>query len=259
MEIIDSSKIIYLSKNENNASIYLPQNREGIRKNTIMLNGTGYYKKECDSYHLINELIGSYLCHIIELDAVDTKVATDGKDLFALSELFYKEGYEYYYPFEFSDNPEFWKIRYQLSYMLNKYNNALSILNNNMLIKILKLIPIDLRMGLTDRKGTNIMFECLGNSIDFSTFYDFGCSYNHAEFYAQYKNDFITLTKDKESIKELIDMYPILFEYINLIRNLEIDNILSDIKSTNGINISDEEIKHYREKDKIYNGLLRRL
>ncbi len=259
MRIVDSSKIINITSNSGNQEIYIPNNREGIRKNTIMINGTSYYKKESNVYHLINELIGSYLCHSIELEAIDTKVGTDGKNLFALSELFYKENYEYFYPFESPKNPLFKNIREERLSLLDKSYNALPILNSNMLIKILKLISIDLRMGQTDRKGTNIMFECASNYIDFSKFYDFGCSYSLGEFYDYYKNDFIVLKKDKKSLKELINMYPIIFEYISLIRGIEIDSILTDVQIANGIELSCKEIKHYQEKDRLNNNLLKKL
>lgn len=211
MEIRDSSKILIIDDINNNKDIYLPSNREYIRKKTSIINDKAYYLKQDDSFHMINELIGTYLSMLLDLYAVSNKLGLYGDTFYVISELFYKENIEYYYPFESSLNVSHQEFRAKRRELLENSGDSLSIFDNNMLVKILKLISIDLKMGQTDRSGTNITLEYSGLKLNFAPFYDYGSSYKFAEFYTQYKNSFIVLKKDRNSLKEFIKNIPCLW------------------------------------------------
>lgn len=252
MEIRDGSKILIIDDINNNKGIYLPSNREYIRKKTSIIYDKAYYLKQDDSFHIINELIGTYLSMLLDLDAVSNKIGLYGDTLYVISELFYKERFEYYYPFESSLNVSHQEFRAKRRELLENSGDSLSIFDNNMLVKILKLISIDLKMGQTDRSGTNITLEYCGLKLNFAPFYDYGSSYKFAEFYTQYKNSYIVLKKDRNSLKEFIKKYPMFMEYLSSIRNIKMSDIIENIEDINGIKLSDEEISYYKEKDKIY-------
>ena len=262
MNIIEDSNIVNI-KFLNTIDVVLPNVFTGLKNNIIMIDNKLYYCKKVSNSELLNELIGSYISQMIELDSVDYKIGKINNDYYVLSELFFEDGYKYYYPYQKGYN-----LVYDYE-TLNDYDKVVYyedvIPKNNIIItnKILKLILLDLKMGQTDRcNSTNLLIKEKkdGRDCDLCPIYDFGNSYLDLPSYPNfniYSNSFVIIKKNIESFKILLKNYPQIDKIIDVLNNISMESIFNDIEIKYNIKISNHKRTEYEYYDKEYSKLLK--
>ncbi len=257
MIITKESKIIPYRHNvptrEEFESLHIPKRYNNLREDITRLEGAFYHMKFPSPKSMINELIGSYLSKKIGLDTVDYQIGLIGNYFIALSKVFYEEGYQYLSA---------------KSYLLEKGRNSylaassifgclktrnLKLFQGELVFDdILKLIAIDLKMGQSDRHGENIQIKIdrLG-TISLAPIYDYGCSYmqnNDNIHYQNYASPFILVRRNPYYLGRLFRSYPKLWEYIQFLKSVSMEEILRDIECEKVITFEDSEKDYYRKK-----------
>lgn len=273
MLIYDSSDFITFTPRiltESDISkLYIPNGQEEIIDSICEVNGKYYYYKGVDFDQLINELIGSLLSKMVGLDAVDYKIGVCNNELYALSEIFYKPGFQYYDCEKFFGKIADHKltesdINAAKDFFLEDSMFNL-ITNPKMLLNLLKLTIIDIKMGQIDRNnlGNIIVKEDKTNGlIDLAPIIDFECSYDSSPPFPEfsfYDNPFIVILKSEQSIATLVRKYPQIMETVRLLANLKMEEILLQIQSEKKIKLSMRERKYYEGKDRDYSKVLQKV
>ena len=267
------NKVIKMdSKNFNADSAYIPKSlsNTSIKNHVYNFNGKNYYAKSLceneDEDMVINELIGSYLAKLIDLDAVDYEIGimdydNDGKRICLLSELFYEKDFDYEYA-----------KQYNYNFLLNKLKKAFFIDNlptddKYLRDSLLKLSLLDIKMIQFDRYvPSNIMIKrCMTNNfVDLAPAYDFGFAYPsvsscNQELFELYTNYFLTLRTNKQSLELLLKKYPQAYDTLYKLAITDINTVLNAIEEEKEI-IIDKDIKeHIISEDKTTTKVLKRL
>ena len=255
----ENSKVIKM-ENFYDFDVYIPKEFDDLRANVIESDGKYYlFKYTWDDRIIINELIGSYLAKLIDLEAVDYKIGINNNKKYILSEIFFDNNFDYYYPSYVYNAIDESKLKKKLfiNYIPEEYPYIRE--------KLLKLTLLDIKMGQYDRSSyTNIMIKksIVSNYVDLAPIYDFGLSYPidlDENLLRVYYNPYVILRKNKDSLSLLIDEYPQVKNYIEILRNIEMPSILTTIENKNNISI-DNELKSYLiAKDNEYNKILKKL
>ena len=242
MQNIYNDYIFMEEENFNHEKAYVPEKFDIIKPAIYVHEGENYFAKSIyDEAMLVNELIGSYLAKLIDLNAVDYKIGVYYGKLFALSKLFYKEDFDYDYVGKC-------KCIYDVDKLDNEYLDdnlpqVFPILRN----RLLKLALLDIKMYQCDRcSDTNIMLKKSKKTdfIDLAPVYDFGFAYPPSFAEKQiYVNKFLVVRKNKESLKLLLDKYPQINETLNILANIDMNTIIRDIQDQHEILIG-EDIKN---------------
>lgn len=269
MAILDRDKVLQITDvGRDFPGLYIP---DGIRKptNNLICDGKFYYGKKTgvwrtDYREIINELIGSFLARKISLDAVDYKIGVFRNQIYILSEIFFEEGKEYFHP-----NKLGYDLEYEYSLVEKKvhsiyyYKSMLNNLNEQLLYDILKLTILDIKMGQIDRKSySNTMLMQDESGISLAPVYDFGEAYSERTdcmAYIVYNNPFIIIRKNVLSMKTLVRKYPIVMEFIDILKNIDMEEIIAYLESSFPIKLSDVDKKYYEEKDSDYSRVLKKL
>ncbi len=254
MDILENSKVIPFEvippTEEELSNLYIPSQYRHIIGTITKLEGKFYCFKESLDFGLTNELIGSYLAKMLGLDTVDYEIGQRGEEeLFALSKVFYEEGFQYqsvddflqknHYQdcFSLSEGkfPIYWNMK-----TLNLYRGT-PFYNSN-----LKLIAVDLKMAQYDRHSRNLQIKIdpLGK-IDLAPIYDYGGSYINF-LTPTYANPFACMKKNKATFEWLFTLYPELWEYVQILRGISITEILESIAQERKIEFTDLEYSSYR-------------
>ena len=258
----DNSKVIhfsYLDKDFDDRGLYLPVGFKDLRDNIICVEDKYYHIKMSNKW-ILNELIGSFLSKKIGLEAVDYKIGLCYEDKYALSEVFFKKGYSYCSPTDMG-----FYLSLNADRTLSQEEDLLSSLDRDVVEKILKLSFLDIRMGQFDRDNpSNIMIKYNKNGLDLAPVYDFDSSYEYeaaSECYNPhfYGNQFIVVKKNKKSLSNLIKRYPFIYDSVEILRDISIDEILYSIESLHGIEIPGNVKGEYEELDKGYKKIFKRL
>lgn len=255
--IIKSDSII-LTKDINklsliNPKLYMPKKWYWYKKEVVKYNNDYYYMKKVSDKELINELIGSILSKIINLNSIEYEIAMDeAYNFYVMSKLFYDKEKKYYKPYEFG------YTTYHIFDINIKDYNVLSFvkeLSPQLLSDFLKLIALDIKMLQTDRNATNITFE--KDKLDnyrLSPAYDYEEAYTNN--FDMYFNPFVILWMTPKYLKEFVSSYEETLIYLNILKNINIEDILSEISRIYKISFSKEESDFYKEKDTLINKLL---
>lgn len=249
--------------------LYIPKDLEKIVDSITEVSGKYYYYKKVDYYQLINELIGSYFSKQISLEAVDYQVGIYNGEIYALSQIFYNQNYEYHNCQDYFGtiaNHKLTESTSLISRIYLKEDIMLDLINNPiMLLNILKLTFLDIKMGQIDRNNLgNIMIKITKSNglIDLAPIIDFESSYDssppYPEFYF-YDNPFIVLRKNKLSLCSLIRKYPQILDTVNILSILKIRKALDQIQNEKRIILSEKEARYYEEKDNNYSRVLQRI
>ena len=245
MRLLEGNKVnnyedLIMTKKEKK-EVFVPQNilnrygKEFFLNRLLIKDKTAYYMKY-DS--VINELIGSYLSNVLNLENVNYELAQREGYFFIISKLFYEEKYDYFFAADYKHSIKIENVKKRP----NGYKDHLKLLHKNILIKILKLIAVDIKMGQYDRHEWNIMFKKnkSDKTLDLAPIYDFSNSYDVLEVWDDcYNNSFINMNCDKKDIKTLIDTYPTIKEYFYTLRNISVENILKELEKQYGIKIDE--------------------
>lgn len=260
MNLLERSKAISFRENppseEELKSLYIPPRYKNISEQITKIEGTFYYFKETLEFSLINELIGSYLSKKIDLDTVDYEIGQKESDgtLFALSKIFYEEGYQYQSASEFLK-----RHHYRNCFLLpeTRFLTKLPVYYNMRTLKLyrgtrfytsnLKLIAVDLKMAQYDRHSRNLQIKIDSKgTIDLAPLYDYGGSYL-AFLTKDYVNPFVYIKKDKDTLEWLFTFYPELWEYVQFLQGISITDVLDSIAQEKGIEFTNVEYSSYRE------------
>lgn len=257
-----------LSPNETQ-KLYIPNGLEEIVSSIVKIDGKYYYYKEVNFNQLINELIGSYMSRLINLDAVDYQIGIYNGISYALSQIFYNPNYEYHNCQDFFGTIANHKLVESESLISKIYlveDKLLERINNpTMLLNILKLTFLDIKMGQIDRNNLgNIMVKKskFNGLVDLAPMFDFECSYDdsppYPEFYF-YDNPFVVLRKNQLSLSSLCKRHSQILETLHILATLKIEDVLNRIQEEKRIVLSAEEKKYYEEKDKEYSKVLQKI
>ncbi len=197
------------------SSSYIPDSFCFINSHLTKIGKTVYYYKSATTKSMINELIGSYLAKRIGLDSVDYEIGRRESDkaLFALSKVFYEEGYQYQYADQFDS--------------------------------CMKLIAVDLKMAQHDRhrKNIQIKIDSIG-TIDLAPIYDYGRAYS-VNFDLAYANPFAFIRYTEASLDLLFRRYPELRDYVFFLSKITMEEILSAIEEEKKLHFTSQEKKEY--------------
>lgn len=223
----------------------------------VKIDGEYYYAKYINDIKMINELIGSYMSKYIGLDTVDYKIGIYNGNMYALSKIFYMKDYEYYnVPTLYRLNPKnLLNVKDKLFH--NLYVCKTEVIDKTkdkeLIENILKLITVDLKMGQRDRHVNNVLLKKKYDKVSLAPVYDYGYSYMSdskigSDIY--YDSPFIILRKNLLSVKVLSMKYPNIKKYIDKICDIDIEDLLLELESLNGISFTKDEIENIKSMDK---------
>ncbi len=203
---------------------------------------------------MINELIGSYLAKRIGLDSVDYEIGRRESDkaLFALSKVFYEEGYQYQYADQFIKDREhkncFNMLGNPMKLMLPCYYHLKTLRlyrGTPFYDSCMKLIAVDLKMAQHDRhrKNIQIKIDSIG-TIDLAPIYDYGRAYS-VNFDLAYANPFAFIRYTEASLDLLFRRYPELRDYVFFLSKITMEEILSAIEEEKKLHFTSQEKKEY--------------
>lgn len=269
MILNSSSKVICIQSigiSEKDADkIYIPrrilaeEQRLSLDK-LVMINDEIYYIKYDN---IINELIGSFLAKKINLDSVDYQIGIFNDYIYTLSKLFYNKDYEYFYPNDYSKfkiNPSSIICQNPITYMYC-FKSKLKQFDCNLIDELLKLIALDLKMGQLDRSGSNLMIKknIKTEVVDFAPIYDYSNSYSTILAFEYYINVYLFIRNNNCSLKRLTKKFPQIMEYIDILKKIDMEEILESIEKEKNIELEHNEKEYRLILDKEYTKLLKRI
>lgn len=245
-----------------------PHTMKYAMNNVVKIADKYYYVKRCTDRTLLNELIGSCYSSIIGLDAVDYLIGIDNNNsncLYALSEVFFRDDYDYTTVFDYClMKPDDSKL---YSRGLSKYyvveTGVLDFFNSPQLTdNVLKMSAIDLKTGQIDRKNYNVIIRRGIDGIELEKVYDFGLSYQgvdsfHDETY--YYNPFLIVRRNTISLWGLVHRYPQLYDSFSILRDVPVYDVIKGIEKRFDIKVEDTTMKDYIEQDTEFTGILRKV
>ena len=258
--MIDENSRVIKMDNLYPQDAYIPNNFQDLKSNIIRYEDKNYlFKYVWDDSVIVNELIGSYLAKLIDLEAVDYKIGILNDRLYILSELFFDDNFDYSYPKYIFNELDCNKISRKL--YINNIPEEYPYIRE----KILKLIILDIKMGQYDRSSyTNLMIKKskVSNYVDLAPIYDFGLSYplDLDELLLKiYYNPYITIRKNKASLAMLVSEYPKVKDYINILKDINMPSILTAIENRYKIKVNNNIKDYLYAKDKAYTKVLNKL
>lgn len=235
-------------------SLNIPTHFSFIIPHLTKIGDIVYYYKSATTKSMINELIGSYLARRIGLDSVDYEIGQRESDkaFFALSKIFFEEGYQYQYAAQFLEE--------------HGHKNSFNMLGNPMKLMLpcyyhlrtlrlykgtpfydscLKLIAVDLKMAQHDRHRKNIQMkiDSIG-TLDLAPIYDYGRAYS-VRFDFAYGNPFAFIRYTEATLDLLFRRYPDLRDYVFLLNKIDMEEILSALEQEKQIQFTSQEKKEY--------------
>lgn len=228
--------------------------RPSFFSSLVELDDGVYYMKYAS---IIDELIGSFLAKKIKLDSVDYQIGIYKDNIYALSKLFYNRDYEYFYPKDYQkfkmNNSS--KTHPNLITDIYCFRCKLKQFDENLTNELLKLIALDLKMGQVDRHGHNLMFkkDIKTGVVDLAPIYDY--SYGYPVFgvpFKYYKNVYIFIRTNYLSMMKLVRKFPQIMEYIDILKEIDMEEILEAIETEKNIKIEPDERKFRIDRDKEY-------
>lgn len=263
MIIKNNNKLKYFKKTDKFEfkDIYSPNNISIAFDHIVDIDNDYYYFKNkvilnslfSKYYKIINEIIGSNLCELLELDSLKYDIAISDNYVYTISKYLFDKKYTYKYIKD--EYTTCTKLLYDHS---NKLTCKIELLdqlydNKELLNDMLKLIAVDLRMGQEDRHDYNIMLKKNKDtdSVSFAPMYDFSNSYmcRYGLNNNLYESSLVVLGRDYYPIYKLCKKYPIFYEYINKVCSVSIDDILIEIENKYNIEFTKREILNYRVYD----------
>ena len=245
----------------------IPTDFDGMISHLTYLNKDYYYYKLVNVHQLINELIGCQFAKILNLESVEYKIGKmeeDKYNTYVLSKVFFEENYQYktcYEYFKTESNKNISMLQTIFSPIFLSEFKLIDHLDKQTIIKLLKLIALDLKMGQVDRNDRNILLRIdKENNIDLAPIFDYGESYYKREnLFEIYSNSFITIRFNKMSFSNLFERFPELREYIDILKNISLQSILKKIEEENNISFTDSEIDFYQKQDLQKNKVLKKI
>lgn len=276
MQIHKDSNIIEFSTKrltkDELSKLYIPQNVPGyITNHFTEIDGKYYYYKNVGYDELISELIGSYLCKAIGLDAVDYQIGCYKSLIYALSEVFYEKDYTYSTCKDFfgksqnglSNIPSIILPFYKKTAMIKLIDNP------RMLTNLLKLTALDIRSGQVDRHINNVILKTsqIDGTTDFGKIYDFSYSFLDKEIYQDFfepqrfyaDNPLLILRRNSLTISSFCRQYPEIVTYFKTLYDISIEDVLLQIETDKNITLSKERIARFKSSDEYLKRVLQKI
>ena len=181
------------------------QQYDDILENYLVLMEDGYYfHKEIGEGLLINELIGRYLCHKVDLATTGIEILNEEACFFAVATPNYREKWFTY--LEPKDNFEYGE-------KISDFNDEFfKDLPSSLKIDLLKLISVDLMMEQIDRYARNMEVFIDFDNLRLAPIIDFELAfYNQRRF--TYFNPYILIRKNVRVLDSFYDKYPEGYNY----------------------------------------------
>lgn len=234
-----------------------------------------YEQFDSDEYYFkpfyIQELIGSRLANIIELDTVNYKIFKNmpfGQDIAIASIDFKKDENDYFNIIDFNNyNSELEETLYLESHLPYYLNYCIDDKNREVFLnKFIKLVALDTYMRQKDRCRVNIILSRNKDTkyFDFSPIFDYERSFERIlssqDEYVDnffYRNPIYPLTTQKYPI--FIDEFP---QFIVELKKLQGINLISELISIGEeyhFTIPDQKIEHYKVQEDISQKLLQKI
>ena len=250
-------------------SLYIPSEFSDIIPQLTKIGETIYYSKPSSVQYMTNELIGSYLAKRLGLDTVDYQIGLRKEDsqFFALSELFYEDGYQYQSALEFLGEhhyrncfsmaqsgiktvvPCYYSLRTLRPYKGTPFYD-----------KNLKLIALDLKMAQRDRHEKNIIIKMASKgTIDLAPIYDYGRSYSPFYDNDAYGNPFAFIRFNTATLELLFRRYPNLRDYVEFLTKISIDEILTAIEQEKRVCYTEEIRQDYRKAQELSENVINKI
>lgn len=223
-----------------------------VWNNWFYINNNWYYYKNFFHYekaieNFINELIGEFLSSYLKLNTVKYNIgctvnSENQIEYGLLSENFRDKKRKYIIPTDLyldSDCMTLNNLENLKKYFKSEHTY------NMFLLQLLKMTAIDIYMNQKDRKKNNILFEKQKDGFSLAPLYDYEKSFITTESSInnlQYSCCIFGV--DISNSKEL-NKYPKLKEFLELIINLDIEEILDYICNKYNIKIPETERKKY--------------
>ncbi len=271
--IVNSSSQIIHFKN-----VVLPENEQTMLSfpsydkhfghNIVKIDDKYYYAKIVRPQDMINELIGAYYAKLMGLDTVDYLIgkADNSEEHYyhALSEYFYKPGYDYFItPSYYGRKPNDTKV---YSKKLDRFfvaeTSVLDLVDEPELVRdVLKMTALDIKTGQIDRHENNVILRYRDGLVEMEKLFDYGCAYGtppYPEGY-YYDNPFLIVRKNTISLWGLATKYPQISECAAMICDIPLYDVLKCIEERFNIKIEDDDIVGYMRHDKMNSRLLRKV
>ncbi len=272
MIVNDSSKIIHFD------NVVLPETEQDILSfpsydkhvghSVVKVDGKYYYAKIVRTQDMINELIGTYYAKLIGLDTVDYLIgkANDSDNCYyhALSEYFYKPGFDYFIvPNYYHKKPDDTRV---YSEKLDRFfvteTSVLDLVDNPKLVRdVLKMTALDIKTGQIDRHENNVILRCNDGLVEMEKLFDYGCAYGNPPYPEgyYYDNPFLIVRKNTVSLWKLATKYPQISECAAMICDVPLYDVLKSIEERFNIKIEDRDIVGYIRQDKNNSRILRKV
>lgn len=269
MRLNDSSEVIYFDNEPisvaEQINLGFPRNMRCYARNVVKIGNKYYYAKKCTSNTLLNELIGSYYSALVGLDAVDYRIGKSNTEisyLYALSEIFYQDGYNYTTVEDVCagmrpDDSRAFSKGIGSVYVCD--TSVLSLFNSPQIVdSALKMTAVDLKMGQVDRYNYNVVLRDDGIDKELEKVFDFGWSYAVSKDDKKYcyYNPFLTVKRNTISLWGLVHRYPQIKESAAILSDTPLYDVLKDIEKRFNIRVEDRDIPRYLEMDKEYSKTL---
>ena len=218
----------YIPENKKNSIIdIMPNLSRKYYSKMYYKNGIWYYFKKDIEYGfypftISEELIGTYLANILDLETVKYEIAKT-KNNYGIASQNFKTTDNNYYTFydlvdiEINDNIDILKL------LITKENYQI------LLDQILKLLALDTYMLQQDRCNINLQFKqnIKTKELQLAPIYDYAnCNLNVKDTYIT-KNVLFNVTDD--NINELVERYPKYKEYISILLSHSLKQIWEQI------------------------------
>ena len=248
----------YITENKKNSIIdIMPNLARKYYSKMYYKNGIWYYFKKDIEYGfypftISEELIGTYLANILDLETVKYEIAKT-KNNYGIASQNFKTNDNNYYTFydlvdiEINDNIDILKL------LITKENYQI------LLDQILKLLALDTYMLQQDRCNINLQFKqnIKTKELQLAPIYDYAnCNLSVKDTYIT-KNVLFNVTDD--NINELVERYPKYKEYISILLSHSLKHIWEQICIDYKLNMdcfTYDRVKDYyelkEENQKIY-------
>ncbi len=201
-----------------------------------------YYYKVLNNY---NDFIGEELAKKLKLPTAHYELGKIDDNFVVATKNFNINNVKYINAFELLNND----ISYQTNIFKLKFLE--NIYGRNLVLEILKMTSLDIFMRQIDRIPSNYAFENCNNKIQLAPLYDYSFAFFDYENY-KYLNYLLKLdfSYDIEGIKNIINKYPEFYNYLSLMNNINLRDLVNNITNKNNFNynkILDE--KYDRENE----------
>lgn len=259
----DEFKRVFPTNDQLEKNFFINESEQDIlllisRLNLYKKDNRWYYgKHDIDKRGFINELIGMYYCHYLNLDVVKYHMIEDQeKGFILLSENFRSKGNEYL-TFEDiltdcfgADND------YSSQAPSFEHRDYKDIHSPKLEENLLKLTAVDISMRQNDRILHNLFLEKKKDEYNLAKIFDFEKSYLR-EPVSNYISPIFKVPLTNEGIYQLMNTFPGVYEYFKSINDFPMESMIDLINTIYPINITDSEKNDYIETDKQYKKIIR--